>query len=317
MLNLALIAALMIPQEAPAQDSRAQDSRPQAQPAAAAAPTPGPTARVLKDLFPAPSGPMTLVVGDTESPLTYQSMLNQYGELTGQHFVVNGDTSNMLNVSLHLDRTMTVPAEEVQSVFERLMRHGDFVLKPLTREGTRLLELVSLQTSARSNLRGSALYLTADELYLAEQHPALLFTAVVTLPNLDVRQVSNSMRTMITDANTQQMLPAGNSNSMVLVGFGDQVSGTIGLLEAMDAAAGSSYKGLHQVFEVARLANADATAVAALLNGAYAVPEGVPRQIDATFAADARTNSILITTRASKLAGIKDLIAALDVETKK
>ena len=202
MLNLALVAALLISQAAPA-----QVAAPAADPMAAKQPEKAaqkrPATQILKDLFPPATGPMTLVVGDAENPLTYRSLVRQYGELTGQFFVVKEGTGGMLGGALNLDRTMTVPVKEVQSVFERLLRHGEFALKPVTTSGARIIELTSLATNARGNLRANSIYLSSDELHLAGQHPALLMTAVVTLPHVDVRQLSNSLRTMITDANTQ------------------------------------------------------------------------------------------------------------------
>lgn len=300
MLNLAIAALLLAPQGAPAQTADAAASQP--------------AAKVLESLFPAPSGTMTLVAGDSDNTLTYASLVKQYGSLTGQFFVVGEDTQAMLRQTLNLDRTMTVPAEEVQSVFEQLLKHGDFVLNPLTTSGTRIVELTSLATSARNSLRSRAIFLAPDELHLAGQHPALLFTTTVTLPNLDVRQVSNSLRTMITDANTQQMLPAGNSNSMIIVGFGDQVAGMIQTLKSMDDAASSGAVKNKQVLEVVRLTNGQAADVAAVLTDAYLKPEGAPGFSTSKFIADTRSNSILVTARAGDLKPIKALIAALDVE---
>ena len=298
MLNLLLAAALLVPQSAPL----------------AGAPQREPASEVLKKLFPAPSGPMTLEAGSSDNPLTYKTLVDQYRELTGQFFVVSEDTKDMLTRPLFLDRSMTVPVNEVQTVFEELLRHGEFVLEPLTTSGPRIIRLTSLLTNERNILRSRTTFLGPDELHLAERHPALLVTTVVNLPNVDVRQMSNSMRTMITDANTQQMLPAGNSNSMILVGFGDQVAALSDALHMMNEAADASAKDARSVLEVIRLENANAQAIAVLLSEAYAKPEGQPGDAQARFSADERTNSILITTRAGQLAAIKSLVAKLDTK---
>ena len=298
MLNFALAAALLVPPSAPAASAPQQES----------------ASEVLKDLFPAPSGPMTLESGSSDNPLTYKALMQQYGELTGQFFVVPEDTKDMLGRPLFLDRTMTVPANEVQSVFEKLLRHGDFVLEPLTKSGPRIVRLTSLLTNQRNNIRSRAIFLGPDELHLAELHPALLVTTVVTLPNVDVRQVSNSMRTMITDANTQQMLPAGNSNSMILVGFGDQVAALSDALKLKNDAADSAAKDAQPVLEVIRLVNANAESIANLLSAAYAKPEGQQGPAAPTFSSDERTNSILISTRVGQLQAIKNLVAKLDTK---
>ncbi|MFT6107244.1 MAG: type II secretory pathway component GspD/PulD (secretin) [Planctomycetota bacterium] len=269
----------------------------------------------IDSLFPAPSGPLTLEVGNPDSTPTMESLVRQYCELTGQNVVVSQDSEGLMKqIRINLVKTLTVPADEVQTTFELLLRQNDFVLRLLKKDGVRLLELVSLSTSARNNLRASARYLAPDQLGLAKLHPAMLFTTVVTLPNTDVRQVSNSMRTMITDANTQQMLPAGNSNSMVLVGFGDSVGDLAEALQVIDAASATSGTKYVQTTEVISLENANAAELAGLLSRAFSVNPAEPRATDPKLLSDERTNSLLITATVGQLAAIKDLIAALDAK---
>ena len=69
----------------------------------------------------------------------------------------------------------------------------------------------------------------------------MIFRMAVHLPNTDVRQLSNSMRTLITDTNVQQMMPAGSSNSLVLIGTGQFLADTVSMFLAIDAAAGQSH----------------------------------------------------------------------------
>ncbi|QDV05252.1 Putative type II secretion system protein D precursor [Planctomycetes bacterium Poly30] len=290
MLSLALAAALLLP----------QDTRTEA-------------ISTLAGLFPTPSGPMTLVVDDPENADTCWSMVEKYGELTGQHITAHSDTQSLLMQSpVHLDRNMTIPADEVQTTFEHILFARDFVLTPLKRDGMRLLEIQSLSTPARSNIRSAAIFLEPEDLHLAAAHPAMIFTTVVTLPHTDVRQVSNSMRTMITDANTQQLLPAGNSNSMVIVGIGQSLVGLADTLRTIDAAAADGAEKYVTTMELIRLENAVADDVVTLLNAAFGVEAETQGPAGLKFLPDARTNSILVNAPASRLERIKQLIAALD-----
>ena len=52
-----------------------------------------------------------------------------------------------------------------------------------------------------------------------------------------MRTLSNSMRTMFTDANTQQIIPVGNSNSLIITGFGSNVASIVKMLRFVDDAA--------------------------------------------------------------------------------
>ena len=101
---------------------------------------------------------------------------------------------------------------------------------------------------------------------------------------------------------------------MVIMGFGDQIAGMVGTLQAMDAAAAAGAQDQIEVTEFIELQNADAIKVTAMLNSVYAKPEESAGLPGPKFIADSRANLILISTRAGKLAGIKKLIAALDVK---
>ena len=153
-----------------------------------------------------------------------------------------------------------------------------------------------------------------EELANYQDQPATLITTVVTLPNTDVRQVSNSMRTMITDANTQQMLPAGNSSSMVLVGFGDTIRDLVDTLLTVDARSAAEGAAANRLNEVIRLENSRATELAGLLQRALGLSLEQPQASDPKILSDERSNSLIVSATAERLASIKALIAALDAK---
>lgn len=204
-------------------------------------PQPGaePAAGVQADPFgfPVPSEGMVLNAPD-DDPLTLVDLVHAYGEATGQTILYSDEARNFLESSrVNLAGPLEVPAARVQTTFEAILASHDFLLIPLTDQAPRLLEVVSLQTGARNNVRQHAVLVDEEHLAAAAGHPAVLCTTVIDLPNTDVRQLSNSMRTMITDANTQQMLPAGNTNSLVLVGTGTSVADLVRMLRLIDRAS--------------------------------------------------------------------------------
>jgi hypothetical protein len=67
-------------------------------------------------------------------------------------------------------------------------------------------------------------------------------TTILDLPNTDVRNLSNSVRTMFTDANTQQIIPVGTSDSLIVTGFGSQVAAVVEMLRLVDEAARRSHE---------------------------------------------------------------------------
>ncbi|MEM1451250.1 MAG: secretin N-terminal domain-containing protein [Planctomycetota bacterium] len=272
-------------------------------------------------MFPAASGPFTFEVSADAPGMDYHELVRTYGELTGLHFTFDEQTDQLLkNQRVHLDRSVTVPTEDVTTFIESLLVQGDFCLTPLKAQGTMLIRVTSLATAARNNLRAGAAFLSPDQLGVARAHPAMLFTTTVSLPNVDVRQVSNSLRTMITDANTQQLLPAGNSNSLVIVGFGSQLMATHDMLKLIDMAAEPTER---RTYEVVRLEKAKAKELADTISdlighastvqgaagaqGPSAALRAGPRVI-----ADDRTNSVFVGGTPAEIAQIKELIVHLD-----
>lgn len=188
--------------------------------------------------FPIPAQDLEIPAQIDGRALLLSELVEMYAAATDQVVVVQDEQSrNMLeSTTVQMTGSITVPPERVQLVFETLLARHSFLLGVLVDESPRLLSLTSLQTSARVNIRRYARYVPPEHVQELRGHPAMLFTTVVHMPRSDVRQLANAMRTMITDANVQQMLPAGNTNSLVLTGPGDGVASLVEMLTMIDAA---------------------------------------------------------------------------------
>ena len=249
-------------------------------------------------------------------------------EVTDYSFTWSQDTEGILkSQKVRLLGQKTIEKERFYSFFQVMMIISDFVCTEVGDEDIAVIKIDSLQTTARNNLRAGAIYVEPEDLPKYQSQPATLITTVVTLPNTDVRQVSNSMRTMITDANTQQMLPAGNSNSMVLVGFGSNVVALANMLSIIDEASKSETP--TPEFEMIKLEYAVpddvASIVEELLEAAnQARNQQTPvqgaqgsinrNQGEAKIIVDTRTSSLLIVALPEEMPRIKELIARLDVD---
>jgi type II secretory pathway component GspD/PulD (secretin) len=277
-------------------------------------------------LFPAPSADLVVPAGDGNQ-WSLMALVDEYGRLTDQHFVISPETRNLLeSTQTGLTRSVVVPESEVQSFFESLLVQMNFVITVHRSAAPRLLSIESLNTGARTTLRAKAIYVEDTALDRFAGHPSLLVTTVVTLPNSDVRQLSNSMRTMITDANTQQMLPAGNSNAMVLTGFAPAVADLVQLLKITDEA--SQVEVLQPSFARFVLVNAVAgevaEAVEELVHASYRrMDNRQPQQAqgvatykhghaDVRVIADPRTNALLVMAMPYDLEKVEQLVGLLD-----
>lgn len=267
--------------------------------------------------------------GPDEDSMSLYKFAQACQQVTGLKFTWGEDTEGLLKQrQVRLIGTMEVPKERFYKFFQVMMIISEFVCTEIGETDIMVIKIDSLQGAGRSNLRSTAIYVTPDKLQDYADQPATLITTVVTLPNTDVRQVSNSMRTMITDANTQQMLPAGTSNSMVLVGFGSNVVAMANMLHIIDEASKVTVP--DPVFDKVTLEYASADEVQPIIEelleaanqtrtqqqaqGAQGALPGRNNGGEAKITVDSRTNSLLITALPDDMPRIKELIAQLDVD---
>ncbi len=201
-----------------------------------------PDAGAMDDWYPPAQGELVIEVPENvQRSSDFTSMYDlaqQYGALTGQHMSISDETAQLLQgQSTGLHSSIRVPAERVQRVFESILLEQAFVMRVVHENEPRIFSLESLRTQARNTIRGDSRFVPSSAVELMRRHPATMVTTTLHLPHTDVRQLSNSLRTLITDANTQQILPAGNTDTLVLVGFGYQVAGLIDMLKLVDEAS--------------------------------------------------------------------------------
>jgi len=253
-------------------------------------------------------------------------------QATGRNFTYIDETHEMLkNAKIRLLGQKIVPKEEFYSFFQIMMIINDFVCSQVGPDHLAVILVESLKTQARATVKLKAVHVDPEDLDLYEDQPAVLITTVIHMPNTDVRQLSNSMRTMLTDANTQQMLPAGNTNSMVLTGFGSSVAAMARMLRLVDEASKTDI--VLPEFEVIPLEYAGADEIAStieeLLDASTRAAQGLAQQNPAAAGAtgqlvrgrtetkimvDPRTNSLLVMAMPDDMPRIKELVARLDVE---
>ncbi len=262
--------------------------------------------------------------------MTLAKLVRACEEVTGITFTYTEETNTFLtNAQVRLIGTKRVPKDEFYNFFQILMVIHNFVCTEVGADPISVIQITSLQTGGRNTIRKDSVFVEPEDLERYADQPATLITTVVSLPNTDVRQLSNSMRTMITDTNTQQMLPAGSTNSMVLTGFGSNVVALARMLKIVDEA--SRVIPVTPVFEVIPLEYAAADEIAStieeLLDASSRVvqqgqrnqPQGATAPLaqgatEAKIMVDPRTNSLLVMAMPDVLPSIKELVARLDVD---
>jgi general secretion pathway protein D len=266
----------------------------------------------------------------TEKGMTLARLVKACEQVTGITFTYTDETHQFLtNTTVRLIGSKVVPKGKFYEFFQILMVIHEFVCTEIGADPISVIEITSLKTGGRNNIRKDSVFVEPADLPKYANQPATLITTVVSLPNTDVRQLSNSMRTMITDANTQQMLPAGNTNSMVLVGFGSNTVALAKMLLIVDEA--SKIEPITPVFEVIPLEYAAADEIANIVEelldasnrvvqqGQRTQPQGATGALqrggsEAKIMVDPSHNSLLVMAMPEAMPDIKELVARLDID---
>jgi general secretion pathway protein D len=318
-----------------------------AAPAPAASPTPHPEPVHAQDDDPPPP---IQVLDDDNYLLTFAAGSKDSDEgMTLEHFVqacqsVTATTDSPLTFTYDdetrgylaaarvlLIGSKTVAKKDFYNFFQILLVINDFVCTEVGPDSISVILITSLDTGARSTIKARSVYVEPEDLHEYENQPATLITTVIHLPNTDVRQVTTALRQMFPDPNTQQMLPAGNTNSVVLYGFGTNVVSLARMLAIVDNA--SKVEPIVPQFEVIPLEYAAADEIAStieeLLEASRRAATSNARgqqpaqgatgqlqrgQTEAKILVNPRTNSLLVMAMPEDMPSIKDLIARLDVD---
>ncbi|MEZ5976025.1 MAG: secretin N-terminal domain-containing protein, partial [Planctomycetota bacterium] len=271
---------------------------------------------------------------DGQSGMSLAQFVQACQQVTGLTFHVKEDAASRLSTSfVRLLGPKRIPKDKFYSFFQILMVVNDFVCTEIGPAGISVIQIDSIapgNAAGGAKVRQAAPYVPPEDLHLYADQPATLITTVVNLPNTDVRSLSNTLRSLISDPNTQQMIPAGNSNSFVLTGFGTQVAALARMLIIIDEASVIDLP--EPEFRLIRLEYAAADEIATIVEelldfnsqfasrAAAAQPQGptaplARSQGQVKIIVDPRQNSLAVLALPEEMPRIRDLVAQLDVDT--
>jgi len=256
-------------------------------------------------------------------------------EATGRNFTYDQQTDGLLQAQqVRMFGTKRIPKTDFYAFFQIMMFINDFATIEV---GPPHLSVVVIQSLAGTagggrGIRQRATYVDPSDLDEYANQPAVLITTTVNLPNSDVRQLSTSLRALLTDNNTQNISPAGQSDNLVLTGFGSNIAALANLLILIDEQSAIA-PDEPPVFDVIPLEFASPEEVADLIDQlleasnrnnqnrprAAGGEQGVSgvlgrNSVESKILVDARTNSLLVMAAPDEMPRIKDLVARLDVD---
>jgi general secretion pathway protein D len=299
---IALLAALplLLPSAAPVQD--------------------GGEIPVIQDLGNA----WKLTFDETEEGMTLEAFVKVCQENTGINFTYSQDTVSLLKqTKVRMFGPKVIPKDEFYSFFQIIMIINRFVCTRIGPDNLSVVVVASLDSPARASIKQDAVYITPDEIPEYANQPATLVQTVLHLPNTDMRSMGGSMRQLVVD-------PVPESQSVILTGFGSNVSSLSRMLMLMDEVSQPDPPVLPQ-FEVVPLEYAAADELAETLEELLEASRratGAARQtqaqgptaalqqgtVETKIMVQPRTNSLLIMAMPDDMPGILELIARLDVD---
>jgi len=189
-----------------------------------------PIQKSSSDLFPPPSAGIAI-----PNDMQLDKLVAEFSKVTGITAIADTQTKTLLQAPTGLNRAVEVPAGEVYSFVESVLVQNELYFTVLHEREPRLFAIHG--RSAPHGLREMPFVVASKDIASMGQHPAILIMTTLELAHTDVRTLSNSMRTMFTDANTQQIIPVGNSNQLILTGFGGTVASIARMLQEADESA--------------------------------------------------------------------------------
>ena len=251
--------------------------------------------------------------------MSYEQLVDRYAKLTGAAFTYDPETEQVLRSRrIRLIEQIDIPPRDVPRVVETLLFEAGLVLILHPSPDMPIVRVVGVESDGIKRLRSRALQIEESELEFAKSHPATVVMLSVGLPNLDARAIGNAMRTLIVDTNISQIIPAGVSHGVVLVGTGSQVAAHADVLRGIDAAANSTGTAARAKVTVVELKHGRAESIAGLVRVLFE-QRSVDTASDSTITypsalvqVDRRTNTIVIRAREAELAEILMVIGELD-----
>jgi len=194
-------------------------------------PDPAPESRATGELFPAARQSIALASDGGGVPL--ERLARELERVSGARFVSGPDARERLaRTTCGLHGPLEIAAAEAWSTTEALLAHHGFVLVPLQSEGVRIFGLEPAIGVTAPSLRGRAHQAGVEQIEGLAAHPALLVQTTIDTTPLDARALASSMRSLVGDPMTEQIVPLGDTSRLVLLGRAPQVAAWVRTLRA-------------------------------------------------------------------------------------
>jgi hypothetical protein len=205
---------------------------------------PAPQAQKLSapsEYFPAPQKGISLQVSAEKMP-RLSDLLGEFSRATGMTIVSDESTRRMLEAGCGLNQDVEVPPAQVYGFTESVLSYHGFLLYHLRSESPRLLGVTHPRALNDSSGSIKPVHVPLETLGSWKDHPAFLVQTLLTLDHVDVRVLSNSMRPVFNESRMQQLVPVGNSNSILITAPASMTTNIVEMFERADEESAKAEK---------------------------------------------------------------------------
>ena len=187
-------------------------------------------------LHPAPEGPAAIPARGA----SLWDLLEGLEADTGTHFVADRETRQFLeDRELLLARPVEVPAQARWSTAESFLAEAGGYFEELRASAPRLIAVRRVDRSSGRSSTGAMprpRFVPEEHLEAVAEFPATVIETSLSLPHVDARNLSNSMRALVTQDDFTAFVPAGDASALILRGTAARVAELGRLLRSIDAA---------------------------------------------------------------------------------
>ncbi|HKE02269.1 MAG TPA: secretin N-terminal domain-containing protein, partial [Planctomycetota bacterium] len=216
-----------------------------------------------------------------------------------------------------------VPVVRFYDFFQSLLKINDLVLVLEGGPESGVWQIADLKGQDRNVIKNSARYISPEEIQQYAAQPGILLTTVLALQYANAREISASLRPLFPDNQIETVISLGNTNGLLVTGFGPTVSNLQQLMRLIDTPP-SEPKPIFEVIQVEH-ASADelvqilddliekrrpgaATPAATGVSGAQIAGQAPELKIRA----DGRSNTLLVVGLQDDVQQVLEIVARVD-----
>lgn len=167
-------------------------------------------------------------------------IIDKLAPLTGRSVYMPKEVaSKITSIRINLSSPLRAPRNTAEDLLDSLLFSNEFVFVPPNKAEGSHWRLCDLKGPDRMNIRTQAVFIEVNDVERNSTKPRL-FCVVVPLEHANAREISASLRPFFPDNQLETVANIGNSNCLLIYGFGPTVAMLVRLVRKVDSESAES-----------------------------------------------------------------------------